>query len=57
MKTTLLIACAAAFAAYGKTIQMPRSCTTPDGMCIDAKEKRVNRPLTSGEWAYIIVEL
>ena len=41
MKITLLIACAAAFAAYGKTIQMPRTCTTPDGMCIDAKGRLV----------------
>ena len=32
---------AAAFAAQGRTIQMPPSCTTPDGMCIDSRGRLV----------------
>ena len=35
------VACLAAFAAGAKTIQMPPSCTTPDGMCVDSKGRLV----------------
>lgn len=42
MKSTILsMACAAAFCAGAKTIQMPPSCTTPDGMCVDPKGRLV----------------
>ena len=41
MKKILLVAIAAACAAQARTIQMPRSCTTPDGMCIDSRGRLV----------------
>ena len=41
MKIATMMACVAALAAQGRTIQMPPECTTPDGMCIDAKGRLV----------------
>ena len=41
MKKTLFLAVAAACAAHARTIQMPRSCTTPDGMCVDSRGRLV----------------
>lgn len=35
------VACLAAFTAAAKTVQMPPSCTTPDGMCVDPKGRLV----------------
>ena len=40
-KMAMIFACAAAFVAHGRTIQMPPACTTPDGMCVDAKGRLV----------------
>ena len=39
-RLTILI-CLAVCAAQARTIQMPTSCTTPDGMCIDPKGRLV----------------
>lgn len=41
MKKLTVFACLAALAAGAKTIQMPPTCTTPDGMCVDAKGRLV----------------
>ena len=41
MNRILFLACAAALSANAKTIQMPPTCTTPDGMCVDAKGRLV----------------
>ena len=41
MNRVLIIICALVFAANARTIQMPITCTTPDGMCIDAKGRLV----------------
>ena len=35
------VVCFAAFAANAVTVQMPQSCTTPDGMCVDAEGRLV----------------
>ena len=37
----MILVCAAACAAQAHTIQMPPTCTTPDGMCIDSKGRLV----------------
>ena len=37
MKKLTALACLAVLAAGAKTIQMPPTCTTPDGMCVDSK--------------------
>jgi hypothetical protein len=41
MNRILFLACAAALSANAKTIQMPPTCTTPDGMCVDSKGRLV----------------
>ncbi len=39
--TSLILAAAALGAAHAQTLQMPATCTTPDGMCVDAKGRLV----------------
>ena len=39
--TSLILAVAALGAAHAQTLQMPATCTTPDGMCVDAKGRLV----------------
>lgn len=41
MKMSLSIVCLAAFTAGAKTVQMPPSCTTPDGLCVDSRGRLV----------------
>ena len=40
-RTTLIMTCLAAYVVQAHTIQMPPSCTTPDGMCVDPKGRLV----------------
>ena len=41
MNKLAVFVCIAALSAGAKTIQMPSSCTTPDGMCVDPKGRLV----------------
>lgn len=41
MNRILIATCALVFAANARTVQMPATCTTPDGMCVDAKGRLV----------------
>ena len=41
MNRLLILSCLAALAANAETVQMPPECTTPDGMCVDAKGRLV----------------
>lgn len=40
-KLTMLFCAVAACAAQARTIQMPPTCTTPDGMCVDSRGRLV----------------
>lgn len=41
MKMSIVAVCLAAFTAGAKTVQMPPSCTTPDGLCVDSRGRLV----------------